>query len=369
MFWGVEVSIDNSKVTIIKKHGFFNNLLLDKYITHKEIRFITGYNNINKYITTLYNLKRNKGYRSLSDLSIPLDTPLEELTKILDDKLVIDKFDKNDLSKPMKAKPFKTGVMSYPAIVQPKINGVRCTVRAFITSGGLFEDKIEIKLISKEGIEYNVPHVIKNFEQIYKKISHDVVFDGELYIHGVPAPTISGASKNINNSQNKKLKFIIFDLCDPMLDQQERLDYIHLLVKDSPLYHIEVLKQFIVNSDEEALNYADEFIEEGYEGTILRDSTSPYYFGGRRNNMLKIKKYFISEFVVLDVEAWEKDKTKALFVLQNDINNETFKCTPKGTNFERESMLLTKGKYIGTKVKVKFYERTKNGIPFHANVL
>ena len=61
--------------------------------------------------------------------------------------------------------------------------------------------------------------------------------------------------------------------------------------------------------------------------------------------------------------------TGCKFILRNDLNDSTFECIPKGTTTERLGYFANKESYIGNKVTAKFYERTINNIPFHANVI
>ena len=56
-----------------------------------------------------------------------------------------------------------------------------------------------------------------------------------------------------------------------------------------------------------------------------------------------------------------------VLVCQNDINDLTFESTVVGTTEERKQLIDNPP--IGKMVTIKFYERTKNGIPFHSNVI
>jgi len=46
-----------------------------------------------------------------------------------------------------------------------------------------------------------------------------------------------------------------------------------------------------------------------------------------------------------------------------------FECNGTGTVEDKLNILNNKDYYKGKFATVKFYERTKNGIPFHANVI
>lgn len=367
IYWQLRIVINDSNTIIYKDHGYIGGTS----IIHTETRPLT-LSNIDKVSTIGIKLitdKKNKGYRSLADLKI---SATSNYISELDKQLTVDKFDINDVAKPMKAQPFKVGAMTYPCLGQPKINGARANIRSTKISMGLFGTETKVNISTKEGHEYPVEHIIKAMSLIYKDADLDetVVFDGELYVHGYKSPAIVGASKNPKNPLHPRLEFRVFDLAIPVLDQSERIAYLKEICDKYNRYScINMVDTVVINSDDEAIEYASDMIAKGYEGAILRDMYAPYYFGGRRKNMLKIKKFEVSEFLVLDVIPWEKDLSKGLFVLKNDTNMESFECTPIGTDDERKMYLKNKYNYIGKKVKVKFYERTIKGLPFHANVI
>ena len=56
-----------------------------------------------------------------------------------------------------------------------------------------------------------------------------------------------------------------------------------------------------------------------------------------------------------------------VLMCKNDINDLTFESTVVGTVEERKAIIDNPP--IGKMVTIKFYERTKNGIPFHSNVI
>lgn len=304
--------------------------------------------------------------------------------------------DRNEVLKPMKAKPFKINVMPYPAGAQHKLNGVRCTVHYYPAESknptmDLFYTPVSrVDLISREGIVYNVPHISRNLVRLFEngKLNPDLVYDGEIYFPGLNVATIAGAAKNIGNPNNSSLIFVIFDISDEMLIQHERTYALFDL--DIPILDSDKNKSVIANrntnvitnkegfifkldteilyNDEEFIDFTNESLDGGFEGGILRNLSSPYMFGSRRNNMLKLKRAIRLRFIVLDVVPMRENPDQGMMLLKNDTNNETFECNISTTFESRRQILKFKDNWIGKKVVVKFYERTINDIPFHANV-
>jgi hypothetical protein len=296
------------------------------------------------------------------------------------------RLDENNFSKPMLASKYK-GKMVLPCIVQRKINGVRALISyREKPNAGLFDDGKEVIITSREGLVYRIAHIEQWFlANMYdNKDNHDIVFDGEIYIPNQEVTTIGGSAKNPTNPYHNQLKFICYDLAIPELNNYDRdvLRY-KLFTK----YHIVAdfhrtglgssvvvaLGSIHCHSQEDILMYTDAYIKEGFEGAILRDPNAEYGFGSRKIIMQKSKKFFDSEFELVDIIPTEKDvdkngKPTCLFVCKNDTTDATFNVTPYGYTKEMKAgMLIHKEAYIGKQITVKYYERTKNGLPFHAN--
>ena len=65
----------------------------------------------------------------------------------------------NNVDKPMKCQKWKTGIFDYSngAFADPKINGVRCTIKLDEVDNGLFgKTKKKLLLEVKKSLRYNV---------------------------------------------------------------------------------------------------------------------------------------------------------------------------------------------------------------------
>jgi DNA ligase 1 len=333
--------------------------------------------------------KLNEGYREV------IETDNDKLT--INDKIQLlirllpkTKIDINDTPKPMKAVPFKADSFAYPAIVQPKINGVRSSIRLEVTKYGMFEEEPAYIIRSMEGHEYKVSHISEYIKELidsntselifegYPKLEFkDLVFDGELYIPYEKSPTIKGAASNRNNPLHHKVFFILFDLAMPDIDQVHRLKILSSIFKSTPNDKINDLVQpnfvyltsEVVNNDTEAKEKAGEYLSLGFEGAILRDPFTKYQFGKRRKNMMKIKKQQKGLFTIVDIIPQDKMPDLGLAVCLNNTTDEMFQCSINGSFEFRRNCLELKHSYIGKKAIVGYFERTKTGLPFHARVL
>lgn len=285
-------------------------------------------------------------------------------------------------AKPMKCQKFELGKVKYPCIGQPKYNGVRATVSIDPTGGGMFNEA-PILILSKEGVQYKLEHLNVQLYNILKYLEqqgiNNPVLDGEIYLPNTPVTTIGGAARNIANVVNKQLQYVIFDLSIENICQKDRISILEQscditihnnLVNYAYVYLSPKTK---LQSDEDALSYLDICLSFGYEGAVTRQYEPEYAFGQRPMFMRKLKKFDDAEFEVIDIipygDANQNVGTGCKFILRNDLNNDTFECIPTGTTAERLAYFANKDKYIGNMVTAKFYERTKNSLPFHANVV
>ena len=331
--------------------------------------------------------KKKEGYKDVNEIyKLTNEFTANVNLAYLQKNLPKSNLDDNYNLKPMKCKPFKKGKMLYPAIGQPKANGVRGVLRWETTtvSDGIFAtDVAGAMLRSKEGLQYHLPHITDNITEdffIDTESGRKVAWDGEIYLHGTPINMINSASPLINHHGTiaktryphitPQLKFVIFDVATEDLTQDKRIDMVETIVPFTNYEGVSLLKSRIINSDEEAIAYMMECIADGYEGAVIRSMHTEYAFGSRPMTIMKLKVKQDAEFEVIDVIPKPKEPSTSIFVCRNDINRATFKCNPMGTYEQRKEYLDNKEAYIGKLATVKFYERIGvDDVPFHGNVV
>lgn len=327
-------------------------------------------------LVSMYKDKLKKGYKYY-----PFDIRNIHRIDIIDNTVDKTNTGINDACQPMKFKPFELGKCVYPMLAQPKYNGVRC-VSLKSASTSLFDD-YPIRFLSKELTEYTANHLNQAIYEAINRIesiSPNVVIDGELYIPKTPPTTIAGAAKNPNNPKSKELQFVIYDLAVENIMQEDRIYILDNTLHDYPKHRnyfntptVYVSDYKVVNSDEEAIEYLDICLADGYEGCVLRPKDKEYAFGHRPSFNRKLKRFVDAEFEVLDIVEYgtrgQKVGFGCKFICRNDMNNLSFEAVPKGDYEQRLEYIDNKHLYIGKRATIKFYERTINNIPFHGNVI
>lgn len=302
---------------------------------------------------------------------------------------------------PQKGVYYNKDYAEYPAAIQPKLNGVRCTLEWGIMKDGIgmFETTNEQAILkSREGVTYILPHITESLNKdFFIKEDNEgneilVTYDGELYIPGKSLtyirssiPYLRKDNVYVSSSNNSsKVSFYCFDLAIENMIQIDRLIMKDTILKEiAPTDHsntklispIVNVYTHIVKTESEAFSMRDLWLRRGYEGAMFRNFNYTYQFGKKNKCMLKLKIWMYTECEVLDIiekrtsEISNNTRTYISFLLMNDINTNTFECTPDGDENLRIYLLNNKQKYIGTKVSVKYRERSETGnLPFQAVV-
>lgn len=341
-------------------------------------------------IKSKINAKRKEGYKFLNEIKDNVDLPVEgELLQYLNSYLPDYRTTIDGSVLPMLAKAFdntnnklfKNVSMYYG---QYKINGLRCFISAYQTNGIFSETRLQFQ--SREGtywtslktLEHYLLNVIPD-HFLNKMIDEHYILDGELYLPGYSVNEINHFVKDPNCPQNAQLQYWCYDLAVADTNANERKDILlnqlgqHKLVFDNSVQHLNnknkfiILPSYAITSEELAIKYRNLFIDNGFEGLILRNPNEEYQFGKRNSSMIKFKKSTDGKFIIVDIKPeGVKRPDIPLFVCKNDINDAEFECHVGGS-FEYQKMILkNKEQYIGKTMVVEYGERSGvNSVPFH----
>lgn len=270
--------------------------------------------------------------------------------------------------------------LTYPGIIQPKYDGTRFLVvqhpdlpeRKILLDGsdGIF---LRIDGFSRGRENYDgQDHILNMLYPILIKYP-GIYIDGELWKEGYGLQQISGSSRRQSDSKSKgeslKLDYYIFDCFDiskPLTPFSDRLTLIEKIYTDIKAFYpdhpnLKLAPHFTYNSKEEAVQRYTTFLDEGYEGGVLRNMDSPYEFGTvkekRSYQTMKIKPMDDDEWPLIgftqgirgkDVGAiiWILEATPTTVATHNEKYNLTakllptpeenrFDAVPKGMTYEQ----------------------------------
>lgn len=251
-----------------------------------------------------------------------------------------------------------------------KIDGVRCS---------FYWDGKHIHSASRGGKDYDLAlgHFLNNKKLIeYFKSHPDIILDGELYKHGKSLQQISGAARLEKNAYDCDwLQYYLYDIMIPKVPFKERIKILVELAKELHIgfdpYHkfnegdlqFQIVPQVKVSGYDNIIKLHNKYVEEGWEGVVVRDPNADYKFGSRGNQMIKFKMYKDDCFIVTGIEPGLRGSEDMVFILETK-DGKQFKAKPLGDRLVKEEYWNNfEIKYKGLIGECKFFYYSDDGVP------
>ena len=268
--------------------------------------------------------------------------------------------------KPMLAHKFNPDKAVFPALLQPKLDGVRCV----FTKNGAF---------SRTGKEFkNVDHIKETLKPLFKQYPY-IKLDGELYNHKLKddfEKIVSLVRKTKPTFEHRKEaeKLVQYHIYDMVTENdklgwtyEQRLDHLINIIDANGLFinmrHVCTVPTHKVNSLEAAKDIHNKALKAGYEGSIYRNPDG-LYKGTRSWDLMKFKDFHDAEATIVNYEVGKgkREGTLGKFIMQDGDGN-IFGCPPgKGYNYEEmKDMLKNIHKYMGQVATFTYFQRTQAG--------
>ena len=249
--------------------------------------------------------------------------------------------------------------LKFPTATQPKLDGVRCIVRA----DGMW---------SRNGKPIiSAPHIFEALKPLFEA-DPDLILDGELYCDKSSAgfnTIISCVRKTKPTKADLSLseQFIEYHIYDlPSLDSTFMERMVHLSDLKLPKYCKIVHTHWV--ADQSRLDYLyGLFMEQGYEGQMIRLDAS--YENKRSKSLLKRKEFVDDEFIILGVIEGNGNLTGKVGKLQFEINSKPFESAVNGDWEYIEKLWHSREGLVGKTATVKYFELTEDGIPRFPKVI
>lgn len=154
--------------------------------------------------------------------------------------------------------------------------------------------------------------------------------DGELYVHGLPLSYISGIVRlQTLDEKHKQLKYYVYDLAIPDVKFKDRLKILEdfgQAVADSD--KIVMVKHVKISGWLNMKALHDQYVNDGWEGLVIRNPDKEYKFGTRDNRMIKLKMFEDHEYKILGLVDGLRDED--LCFLMETKEGYQFKAKPMG---------------------------------------
>ena len=289
--------------------------------------------------------------------------------------------------------------LDFPYICEAKLDGIRCFFK---------KENDEIKMYSRQNKEFlSCPHLIDcEFIREFFDEYPNAILDGELYNHQLKEnfnKIVSLVKKTKPKKQDieESAELVQYHCFDVYFPDEADLSYVdrksilgEFLVQKGLVNIDEITNTFVeivsgpvhfvnltrlmtdkgagfwfpeVNDEEMCEKTLDFFVENGYEGMMLKKDV-PYFFG-RSFDMLKYKRFYDKEYKIIDFEEGKGNLAGiAASVICVDENENIFKAGVTGTQEYAKSLFENRTEYIGKLATIKFQELTpikdgKGGVP------
>lgn len=268
----------------------------------------------------------------------------------------IDDIDTPKFFNPMLAHKFEDykDKITYPVFSQPKLDGIRCIVRA----DGMWSRNGK-KIIS-------APHIYEAMKPLFE-VNPDLIFDGELYADKFAndfnaicslVKKTKPTSADLEKSK-ESIQYHIYDLpsCSGTFTQRNKA-----LIDVGVPRGCVIVTTDKVNNENELMGCYGAYVNWGYEGQMIR--LDKEYESKRSKSLLKHKSFVDEEYTILDVVEGEGNKTGMVgsFVFESKTGH-IFNSSPKYSWDECKELWKQRQELIGKSATVKYFNLTPDGVP------
>jgi hypothetical protein len=146
-------------------------------------------------------------------------------------------------------------------------------------------------------------------------------------------------------------------------DNKARKKWLDALFASRTFAHIKQLPTAVCNSADDAKYLHSKYVEEGYEGLILRNVKGLYKVGHRSKDLQKYKEFLDEEFPIVGFKEGDGLEKGCVIWTCRTATGLEFDCRPRGTREERCTLFRAGATYIGKPLSVRFQEWTDDKVP------
>jgi DNA ligase-1 len=206
----------------------------------------------------------------------------------------------------------------WPLYVQPKLDGVRCLIQRNKTNNRDYPNGYQVTAYSRTGKEWkNIDHILSDLVPFFDK-HPNVILDGELYNHDLKNDfekiiSLVRKTKPTDEDRVESAKMVQFH-CYDIINEDWTFEDRNLFINEHFSYYgkqncnsvLDVDTRMVHNTEEVEAKH-EEFLELGYEGSILRQN-KPYECK-RSYTLMKVKDFYDTEATIT---GWVEGKGKRI---------------------------------------------------------
>ena len=259
------------------------------------------------------------------------------------------------------------------AYIQPKLDGVRCVA----TRG---HDGVAV-LTSRTGKRFPwFQQISSDAATLLSRLPSEYLgLDGEIYsstirkdgrlLDGAERFAVIAGAANIHRKEpwlsEDQLFFYVFDCIDRggTIPQPERFATLDTIFGGKGSEKVKRVPTHVIYSPEEATEYHDRFVGEGFEGAVLRSKTLRYTPQRRSLKMRKYKQFNTDEFTIIGAKPGEGTEKGAVVWICSQKDGLTLDCRPAASIDARRTQFEEWPKYVGCLLTVKYQGLSAAKIP------
>ena len=323
-------------------------------INQNKYRTISGFDGM-KLTTSEWTTCDAKSYCTAEEQALKEATAIHRKKMETGSFEDINQIDNKVFFEPMLAKDYTKEKVSFPVYSQPKLDGIRCIVRA----DGMWS-RTGKRIIS-------APHIFESMKHLFE-VDPNLIFDGELYADKFANDfnAICSLVKKTKPTEHdllesaKAIQYHIYDLPSHNTNFSIRMEALSEI--NLPECCVVVLTDF-VKTETELMELYGKYINEGYEGQMVRLDNK--YENKRSKYLLKHKSFVDDEYTILGVkEGIGKLKGKA-----GALIFEGFESSINGNHKYLEEIWNRRDELIGKEATVKYFNLTPDGQPRFPKVI
>lgn len=408
-YWKINVANEATGVFICREYGKYGGKpIINRKLISEAKSQLTVYNQaLFEAMKDWMEMKDKKGYvdnlKVLSDTSSQLSMPTAKIEVTLKDgdqsspslpapllppvesdgRIIVTLFETPPASSvssfkflPMLANKFteRKGYVVYPCLAQPKLDGIRYTAHKISSTSIILKTRNDALCPFFDEIKDAL---------LQLNLDPNVLLDGEFYSKKIPFRTLNGYCNRrkldgktgyhtIPRDELTSIHYYLFDcyfINEPKKPFAERYIYLSQLMAANKSDYLKLVPTFTVAQESDIKPLHDRFVEDGYEGIMIRNAYGPYKLKDRSNDLLKYKDFQDMEFIIAGAKCPTNGKEEGciIWILRQTTSETTFTCRPRDTYEARKTdwSEYTKNpqKFIGQKYTVRFQETYENGVP------
>jgi len=228
--------------------------------------------------------------------------------------------------------------------VQPKLDGERAIAKL------CNNDEHNVEITGRRNVKLeNLMHLHNDIHRILNGYAERL--DGEILINGMSFQSIHSTIHSHDPHETKNIEYAVFDIIlndknasfeDRYSVLKQRFIDLHATKNKLPKYakyrigKIYLVKTFKVRSTDDITRYHHTFVNDGYEGIIIRQGKSKYQ-NRRVSSLLKWKFTNESDYEIIDLITPETGREKGALIWRCKTNTgKEFNVRPRGTISNRK---------------------------------